>query len=228
MTLTWFIMSFVHSTPSAHCFHLMLLQVLFIMASYLFTLVSHVCYIAQVRSFLEERATSVRHSLEQEDDHVAEFCSFSDFATLLQQLPSMVSNGLPGHALFFVPFCGILPAAPLFGSVDDYWFDVGAPESELVNQVHTRFDIDSVHLVSTYIPAMGPVDMYTLQSTSFTVKEPLHFRVQLPDHNEKVPLESIANFQLGQFGFNRCWHVSIASWIIVVKSLHINISLIIA
>lgn len=111
----------------------MQLQVLFIMASYLFTLTSHVSYVAQVRSFLQEHATLVHCSLEQEDEHVVALCSFGDFATLLQQLPSMVSNGLPSHALFFVPFCGILPAAPAFGSVDDYYFDVAAPESETVN-----------------------------------------------------------------------------------------------
>lgn len=50
----------------------------------------------------------------------------------LDVLPSLVSNGIPAHALFFVPFCDTLTASSLINATDDYHFDVPCPNSEVL------------------------------------------------------------------------------------------------
>lgn len=141
--------------------------------------------------------------------------TFSQFVALLDELPAMVANGLPAKALFLVPFSGILPGAPADGPQSDQHFDVEAPISESVTNLVTRFDVDSAHLVSEYVPAIGPVDFYTLHMTSFNVRGSLHFLFKVPGQTDRVELSSIPNFHFAQFGFTRRWHVSNQPYFVV-------------
>lgn len=117
--------------------------------------------------------------------------SFDEFCHALEDIPYDYQ--------FLSPYMGILPGRQAV--------TIAAPISEVPGKLEVYSDIDSAHLISDTIPAVGPVGVYTLMNFNFTINHRNHFTVPIAGISEPVELCRLSNYRIAEFGFGNRWKV---------------------